>query len=235
MSLASSLRVLVAVVLGGSLSVVVGSGSGCAGKATDGDAVAWDLACPSDEMLMQPSGAPSGLATCDGALTHRVEAVPCEVPDPPAEACESRSGAEGSCSTSADCTERAFGACLDDGVIDPGASQGCRCVYACQTDDDCEGNSKCLCTGGRPQCVAGDCATDADCNGLCMIRSVSGACGGGTTTLVCLDRDDECRPDIVETCAEVPSCVDGGTEHPPCEYTTRGWACGEAECPSSCG
>lgn len=218
---------------GGSQTGAQDTSSGAdATKGGSGGAVDWDLDCD-DEPIPQPSGAPSGFATCDGSLSHRVEAVACEVPTPP-ENCEALSEVEGSCSTSAECTDAPFGACLDDGIVDPSLSEGCRCVYSCESDDDCEAGSVCGCIGDRPQCLPGECATDADCNGLCMLYTVVGDCGGATSSLVCLDLDHECRPDIEETCPVVPGCIDG-MERAPCEHSSDGWVCGEPPCPGSCG
>lgn len=195
---------------------------------TSGDVADWDLACDEDEPLLQPSGAPSGLAWCDGSLPHRAESVTCEVPEPPA-TCES-AGPMGSCSTSAECTDGPFGACLDLGAID----QGCQCTYACETDADCESGSVCTCLEGRPQCVPGECGTDADCDGLCVLDTVTDECGTTTHTLRCLDPDHECRPDIAETCP-LGAC-DENTERRPCAPGPDGYACGELDCgPSGCG
>ena len=202
-------------------------------EGTSGGAVDWDLACDEDEPVLQPSGASSGFSTCDGTLTHRVEAVACEVPEPPA-TCEAVSGVEGSCTTSAECTDGPFGACLDDGVLDPAIAEGCGCVYSCETDDDCSEGWVCGCTEGRPQCLPAGCATDDDCNGLCLLLTAAGPCGGSSSSLVCLDLDHECRPDVAETCPLEPGCVEG-VERAPCVHSNDGWVCGEPPCPGTCG
>ena len=234
MSAASSIRVAAAVVLGASLSMLAGSGSGCASKsAEDEGGASWDLACEVDEAVTQASGAQSGWSRCDDSLPHRVEAAQCEVPDPP-ETCEAIGGGEGDCTTSADCTARPFGACLDNERID---QPGCECVYSCETDADCGDGQICSCLGLRPRCIdATACETDADCGeGLCIARSIAGGCGGVTTTMVCIQPDDECRPDLPETCPEVQQCSSTAFVRAPCVFTNRGWSCGELECGTSCG
>ena len=235
MSVVTSIRIAAAVLLGASLSILAGSSSGCASKTAEDDTASWDLACEVDEAVTLASGAPSGWSRCDDSLPHRVEAVQCEVPAPPEppETCEAGDGGEDSCTTSADCTERPFGACQDNGRFD---IPGCECVYSCETDDDCGDGQICSCLGVRPQCIAAACETDTDCgDGLCIRRAVEGACGGVESTMVCIQPDHECRPDLPESCPEIQQCSSTELVRAPCVLTSRGWSCGELECATSCG
>ena len=193
-----------------------------------------NVECDAPFPTVQIDGASlSGFEICSDGFVHRAEAVPCFVPEPPP-LCESLSG-NGSCATSAECSEAPNGACVDDGVLDPAIAEGCHCEYACQTDDDCGDGQVCACTtvvGTRPRCIPAGCVDSSDCEGLCGLDEATGDCGGSTFALDCLDPGSDCRPG---SCPPVPDCSGEGMVSPPCVITIAGWACQPVECSTTCG
>lgn len=200
----------------------------CSGFGAGGSGSGVDLTCEQPERVLQSDGSPSGFEKCNG-VTHRVEPATC-MRDPPPTSCEPSSPGQASCQSSDECGPN--GACLDDGIFD-GSGEGCRCVEECRTDADCPTGTVCSCLGGRPQCIGGECSTDADCDGWCITHAYSGACGGTTVTLSCLDPDDECAP-VPGSCPEIEDCY-GQMRSAPCVRTEDGWRCADFECGTTCG
>jgi hypothetical protein len=154
------------------------------------------------------SGLQSGFVLeCEGAQegsVHRVEAVACELPNPP---CDPGSSAD-ECESSSQCP--AGECCVMDAVVG-----GCACVSACRLDSDCAADEACLCRSGFPEegvppgpgaywgtsvgltrCHAGDCRTDADCpEGFLCGLSGSLSCPV-VPELHCHGPEDECQAQI---------------------------------------
>jgi hypothetical protein len=112
--------------------------------------------------------------------------------------------ARAKCKADADCTAGKNGRCAKTGGgrLAPHAD----CVYdACFADSDCPAKSACVCGGGPGRgnyCMAGNCATDAECGGSYCSPTFGTSCGpyGGYAGNYCHTSDDECTDD--DDCGE---------------------------------
>jgi len=156
--------------------------------------------CTDPEEILQ-SGVdgtvPTGFVRCAEGFTLRAEAVTCEQPEPVGDACT----LEGqSCVTDADCTDGAFGRCVQG--IDPFLGEEyCGCRYGCATDDDCGEGSVCACGGDGAdypsvsRCIAATCdGPDACETEACAVGTADDGCGI-SYRMSCLSNEDTCQSD----------------------------------------
>jgi hypothetical protein len=190
---------------------------------TDGEL---SLGCADPQPILQfDDVTPTGFERCADGFVHRAEAVTCVLPEAPA-TCDSGDTGNDSCSSSAECTEKPNGHCIDDSFI----IDGCGCVYSCETDADCETGEICACTGVTgdvPRCVPAGCEDTGACgDGLCGLSTVEFQCGNIEYELGCLDAQSECR---VDECAPEQACdnVDEDPVVPPCELVEGLWTCNQ--------
>lgn len=194
---------------------------------TSGEPV--DVACTDEVEILQFDGVtPSGFRRCSDGFVHLAASQTCLVPEAPA-ACSSDEG--DMCTTSAECTERPHGACLDD----PSVLVGCGCVYGCETNADCGGDEVCACTGvvDWPVCIPAGCTDAASCGdaaALCGLGTKAHQCGNVDVELACLTAISECRSE----CAPAINCYDDEVV-PSCEIVEGAWACDLALTCEDCG
>ncbi|HVU00759.1 MAG TPA: ferritin-like domain-containing protein [Polyangiaceae bacterium] len=135
-------------------------------------------------------GKPNGFVDCAGGFTHRVEKKTCPSEVPRSTICGDGTPVDdagihdGLCAKDADCTASPNGHC------EPGALNGCSCVYGCTTDADCGPGEICGCGTPVGTCVAAACTVDSECgDGMLCMSSSNGACG---VTFGCQTKSDTC-------------------------------------------
>ncbi len=172
--------------------------------------------CEGAEVIMTPTGEPSGAVRCaDGAL-DRVSSEVCEpridLPACPADA----EGVEGGCAEDADCTDRPHGRCVQPPL--GGGIAFCACRYGCANDSDCGPDEVCICPGvvdGSSRCVPAGCSTGDDCeSGECGISATFDGCDYDVRT-ACRTADDMCRSD--DACRDM-------AQGEACGYSNE-WSC----------
>jgi hypothetical protein len=204
------------------------SASGSAeGESADTGVVPPLLECDDPQPILQPdSDVPTGFVQCSDGFIHREEAVTCEAPTP-MDTCTPDPNSNDTCETAADCTEQPYGGCVQQLVS---SGMGCACEYGCATDADCGEAEICLCAGvGGPKCVPASCVTDADCDGMCGLKTSIGFCGDAHHVMACLDETSECRT----TCPDAEGC-DGVVEPANCVVIDSEWVCRATDC-GGCG
>ncbi len=168
---------------------------------------------------------PGGIERCANYLEHRVAPASCPslLPIP-----DVLPGLEGlvdagaipdvECIRDADCTEKAYGHCIDD-------FSGPYCNYGCVTDADCGPQQLCRCDWYGGYCVKAQCRTDADC-GDGYLCAKSEGCEG---EFACQTSGDQCA--VSSDCPpEQPLCelvVDMGADGP----RNRDRKCQSFNCP----
>lgn len=197
------------------IAEVIGGDTGETGDTDTGTA-----ACVG-EVIFGPDGASTGFARCPDGVVVRpdVRIGVNTVIDAP-----ECSAGEGDCQSSADCTDRRYGACLDVGIQYP----YCGCVYACSRDSDCGDGQICLPPGVDPTgpeygiCITATCTTNDDCgSGECSFTSWNDGCGF-IRTLACRTPEDACR--LNDDCAD-------GTYQDTCAFDRQGvMACVGQDC-----
>lgn len=215
--LASALRL--------SLLLAMGLGAGACDGGKEEDSAGSPVPCASASPILDASGAPTGYERCGDGAVNRVEVRPV-VPQAAGPAC---AGTEEdlSCTTDADCVERAHGYCVS-GIQE---MTYCGCVYTCEGDDDCAEGQACLPPGviegtnDWATCVAATCATNADCDsGQCGVSSYNDGCGY-TQQLGCRTGDDTCR--VADDCDDAgATCGIGYSETGTFDCQQQGCAIG---------
>jgi hypothetical protein len=211
---------------------------GCAGSHGGGEAAADDasVAPGSDGAILSPDARASvdargstdvPHASCLPRVPerHRAEPVTCDHQRPPGTP-PPDGGPSAQCTTDAECTDGENGRCSGNN------HDGWSCTYdACFIDADCGASSVCECGGGFRSdanvCLAGGCATDADCEtGFCS--PTQGSCGAylGTIGWYCHTCEDECVTD--GDCGP----IGGDPFDPYCMFDPElgHWRCSESHC-----
>jgi hypothetical protein len=119
-----------------------------------------------------PYGEEAGLVQCAQGFFHRAEPGRC--PQTPNRGGTPTMAMAPYCGSDADCADIENGRC--NGAPPPFGAQ--TCVSSCETDDDCELGSICLCGGVANVCVPANCQSDADCGDglLCASYQVTAGC-----------------------------------------------------------
>ncbi len=198
------------------------------------------LACAGDQALVDANQRPTGYSKCEDGSVHRSEAVACQIPPILQNACPGGDKSEGPCTTDADCTDKPYGRCItyERGMMRPSDKVWCGCHYACESDNDCEANQACLCTGALslksghaddrlPRCVPASCRTDADCgSGECGAAIYFNGCSENAT-LACRGEGDSCRSH--DSCDGDNSCV-AMVQNPGSLQERHDWQCQGMSC-----
>jgi hypothetical protein len=120
------------------------------------------------------------------------------------------------CQVDGDCTKGKNGRCMYTRV-------GPTCTYdACAQDSECPSGNVCRCETTGNRCVAGNCATDAQCNNLGCSPTFGTSCGpySGVQGYYCHTVNDTCLNDS--------DCKEGGPGY--CAYTGNHWECSYGIC-----
>lgn len=162
--------------------------------------------CEDPQQILQrnvDASVPTGFVLCASGVIHRVEPVECLAPVPTGTAC-SVTGT--GCESDADCTDRPYGACLEEDF----GEVYCGCSYGCASDADCGEGMICACGGdatgypGSSRCIPADCTTDEACGtSLCALASGDDGCGVSYRT-ACLTENDGCTVDA--DCEDYVDC-----------------------------
>ncbi len=156
-------------------------------------------ACEGATPIMQVNaeGVETGWLLCASGAIHRDAAVECVDPTPGGAACPYEGMA---CESDADCDAGPFGRCVDTSFFD----QSCGCVYGCERDADCSGNTVCACGGdagegnaypSAARCIPTTCTLSADCDAqMCAMSSLQDGCGANYQA-ACTTPQDACQAD----------------------------------------
>ncbi|MCB9741568.1 MAG: ferritin-like domain-containing protein [Alphaproteobacteria bacterium] len=181
--------------------------------------------CENPTAILDSRGVESGFQRCADGTINRAQAVPTVGDIDDARCAGTEDYAD--CSSDADCTSGAYGACVT-GTLEPGSETFCGCVYSCETDADCGEGRVCLTHGvvdtwtSYSVCIPAECTTNADCaSEECALTAFNDGCGPDAR-LTCREADDACRLD--------DECVsENGGECAP-TYDGESWACRTEEC-----
>lgn len=131
----------------------------------------------------------------DGSV-HRASVTACE-PSSPEKHCQGNESRL-SCKDDSDCTEKPHGRCSSGFGM---AGSYCGCVYACETDAECDPGKVCVCAGTgtlrskTSVCAEAACVKDADCpEGQCGLSAHDTGCGEAVR-LACRSKTDTCKTD----------------------------------------
>lgn len=178
------------------------------GTADDGEPPA--TLCEGSTPILQAGvegSMPAGFEVCDNGVIHRPATTVCAQPASTAPSCELE---EQSCTADAECTDGAFGRCIQ--YTDPFLGEDfCGCRYGCETDSDCDAGEVCACGAadipGYPsqsQCIPAGCTDDAACGEtMCALGAADDGCSRWYEA-ECLDETSECMVD--DECESLGNC-----------------------------
>lgn len=156
--------------------------------------------CAEAVVISNADGTPTGYVRCAGEAADRVGPAACEAVHR-VRACEADDdGLDGTCTRDEDCRERRFGACAGPGQF----GSSCHCVYACESDADCDAGEVCVCDAvhrAGSRCVSAGCMDASDCDtGRCGAAAFNSGCGLAQGVVCRTDADTcggnaDCPPD----------------------------------------
>ncbi|MCB9741496.1 MAG: ferritin-like domain-containing protein [Alphaproteobacteria bacterium] len=178
--------------------------------------------CEDPVSIAQTDGSASGFERCADGTVNRPAALTADA-TVNAPSCAGTEDYQ-DCNSDADCTDGPNAKCIS-ATYDFSGESYCGCVYACETDADCDPGQICLADGvietGRDwaSCVTAECATNADCeSGECGLTAFDDGCGP-VPELACRGDDDPCRLDS-----------DCATANEECGLVSGEWGCREDNC-----
>jgi hypothetical protein len=166
------------------------------------------------------------LWTCDGGFVHRPVPGECPVPDDDGIGIADAGAPSGiGCTVDAECQEKPNGRCIIENPL-PEIATAVYCIYACQTDSDCDAGSVCSCESSWVSnataqpitvgiCRPGGCGSDGACEpDMLCISPVDAYCGTPRPSVF------QCQTPA-DQCAGPEDCLD--SEY--CSYQTDHWEC----------
>lgn len=207
----------------GGESLGVGGAAGAGGQAAGGGSPPDPCVSPTPVIV---DGHDSGFVTCADGTIHREKVGVCSTTNN-AQACIGNEALL-DCQLDSDCTAKPNGKCIHQvgGFAPGGDNTSCGCVYACQTDAECDAGQICMCDGVMnsenpwSHCVdTTGCRLSSDCaEGECGLSVWFDGCFWHEA-LKCRTPEDDCRLD-----ADCP----GGIS--VCEISDDVWSCNSTLC-----